>query len=100
MKLGMLCYYDDNQHKEDENDQQIPIVEKDLPDHTKRHLIGMEKHLDEVDGEVFPEETEANDVQEIQEDGCGIGDDLKDVNEGLQFLVIDDARGQAIENDV
>jgi hypothetical protein len=30
----------------------------------------------------------------------GSGDDVNDVNEGLQFLVIDDARGQAIENDV
>ena len=76
------------------------MVEKDLPHHAKRHLVRPALQLDEVDGEVFPEETEANDVQEIQEDGCGIGDDVNDVNEGLQFLVIDDARGQAIENDV
>ena len=34
-KLRVLCYYDDNQHKENENNQQIPVVEKDLPDHAK-----------------------------------------------------------------
>ena len=92
----MLCYYDDNQHKENENNQQIPVVEKDLPDHAKRHLIGMEKHLDEVDGEVFPEETEANDVQEIQEDGNGVGNDVNDVDEALKSLVINDSRRETI----
>jgi hypothetical protein len=59
----------------------------------------MEQHLDEVHGEVLPKEMEANDVQKIQEDGNCIGDNIDDVNEALQFFVVDDARGQTIEND-
>jgi len=40
---------------------------------------------------VYSKEMEAYDVQEIQEDGNGIGDNIDDVNEALQFFVVDDA---------
>ena len=52
-----------------------------------------------MEGEMFAEETETHDIQKIQQDGDGIGDDVDDVDEGLQLIFIDDARGKTIEND-
>ena len=91
MQLGALGHHPDNQHKQNEDDQQVPIVEEDLPDHAERHLIGPAQQLDEVNGEVLAEEVERDDVQEIQQDGDGVGHDINEVDELLQPLVVDDA---------
>ena len=96
----MLSYNDDYQHEENIDDQQVPIVEEDLSDHAKRHLIGMDEHLEEIRGEMFPEEMEAYNVQEIHQDGNGIGYNVNDVNERLQLFFVDDARGETVEEDV
>ena len=40
---------------------------------------------------MLPEEVETYDVQEIQEDSNGIGDDVNNVDEALKPLVVDDS---------
>ena len=94
-----MSHDDDDGEEEDEDDQQIPIVEENLSDHPKRHLVGMDKHFDEVGGKVLPEEMETYDVHEIQQDGNGIGDDVDDVDKGLQLLLIDNTRRETVEDD-
>ena len=76
------------------------MVEKDLSHHAKRHLVRPALQLDEVDGEVLAEEVERDDVKEVQQDGYGVGQDIHEVDHLLQSFVIDDARGEAIEEDV
>ena len=66
VKSGVLRYYTDNQYKKDEYDEQVPIIEKHLPDDAKRHLVGVAEHFQEVDGEVLPEEMETYYIDEIQ----------------------------------
>jgi hypothetical protein len=97
--FGVLRYHNDNQHKKDVYDQQVPIVEKDLSHHAKRHLVGMAQELDEIDGEVFPEEVETDDVHEIQQDDESIANDIQEVDDTLKPLIVNDARGKTIENE-
>ena len=100
LELGVSCHDADDHYKKDKDNQQVPIVEKDLSGHAKRHLVGLAQQLDEIYGEVFPKEMETNDVQEIQEDGNGVGDEINDVDDALKSLFVDNARRKAIEQDV
>ena len=68
-------------------------------DHAKRHLVGATQQLEEVGSEVFPKEMEADDVQEIQEDGHAVGNNVDDVNEALKPFPVNDSRGKTIEKD-
>ena len=62
-----------------------------MPDNAKRHLVGIKEQFQEMGGKVFAEEMETNDIQEVQQDGDGIGDDVDDVDEGLQLVFINDS---------
>ena len=99
LELGALGYYNDYQHEKDVDDQQIPIVEENLSDHAKRHLVGMDKQFQEMDSEVLAEEMETHDVQEVQQDGNGIGDNVDDVDESLELFFVNDARGETVIHD-
>ena len=69
-------------------------------DYTKRHFVRMDQHLDEIHLKVFAEEVETDDIHEIQEDSNSIADDVNDIDNALQRLVVDEARGETIEKDV
>ena len=65
----------------------------------ERHLFGTAEQLDEVDGEVLPEEMETDDIQEVGKDGKGVERDIYDVDETLQAFVVNKPRRETIEED-
>ena len=59
----------------------------------------MDKDFDEINREVFPEEVEANNIEEIQENGKSVEGDINDVDDVLQPFVVDDFCGITIKKD-
>ena len=94
-----MIHDDDDGEEEDEDDQQIPLVEEDLPDDAQRHLIGVSQHFEEIDGDVFGEEMETDDVDEIQQDGDGVEHDIEDIDNLLPDAVEDASRRETVIQD-
>ena len=79
----VLGYHIDNQHEKDVDKEKIPMVEKHLSQDAPRDFVWQLQQLHGPDVEMLSKEMEIDDVDEVEQDGQRIGNDIDNIEKAL-----------------